>query len=351
MSNLITPMRVAIAGCGNIAGPYKTAILQHPDTLKLVGAFDVDLARAEKLAAEFDGKAYATLDELLADDSITTIVNLTVHHAHVQVITRCLEAGKHVYTEKPLALDPVEAQALVKLAESKGLRLAAAPMTFLGDAQQEAARLVRDGAIGTVRMVYADMNWDRIESWHPAPKAFFDVGPVFDVAVYPLTILTALFGSVETVQAFGGQLMPERVKTDGDTFTFEAPDWACALLRFENGVACRLTASFYTGPTRQAGIEFHGDEGTLHLGHSSTFNAPLSLMKRGAGEWVEQPVSHGDVDIDWARGLAEMALALQEGSAHKTSSARAAHVVEIASAVHRSVTTGETIRLSSRAGS
>jgi predicted dehydrogenase len=349
MSNTIAPMRIAIAGCGNIATKYTASILNYPESLQLVGAFDVDGARAEKLASEFGGKVYATLDELLADEDVETVVNLTVHQAHVEVITHCLEAGKHVYTEKPLALDPVDAQRLVELAEIKGLRLASAPMTFLGNAQQEAMRLVQTGIIGTVRMVYADMNWDRIEVWHPAPKAFFDVGPVFDVAVYPLTILTALFGSVERVQAFGGQLLPERVQTNGDTFTFDAPDWACALLQFSNGVRCRITASFYTGPTRQEGIEFHGDEGTLHLTHSSLFNAPLNLCMRGSEEWILQPVTFSESDTDWARGLVDMAQAFRNGTAHQTSAARAAHVVDIAAAVHRSISTGESVELSSRA--
>lgn len=143
--------------------------------------------------------------------------------------------------------------------------------------------------------------------------------------------------------------MPERVQTNGETFNFDAPDWACAMLQFANGTRCRITASFYTGSTRQEGIEFHGDEGTLHLTHSTLFNAPLNLCMRGTEEWVPQEVQVSASDTDWARGLVDMSHAIQSGEAHKTSAARAAHVVEIAAAVHHSISTGETVELISSA--
>jgi predicted dehydrogenase len=350
MSEITSPLRVAIVGCGNIATAYKLAILNHPDYLKLVGFNDIDSSRAENLANDIGATVYPTLEDVLADEQVELIVNLTVHHAHVETITRCLEAGKHVYTEKPLALDANDARALNALAESKGLRLASAPITFLGDAQQEAMRIVREGTLGQVRMVYADMNWNRIESWHPAPKPFFDVGAMFDVGVYPLTILTALFGSVKQVQAFGGQLMPERHTTAGEPFHFTSPDWFCALLDFENGVRCRITTSFYTGPTRQGGIEFHGDDATLHLASESAFDSALSIRARDTAEWTDHAFEKTTEGVDWARGLADLSSAIRNRHAHKASAIRAAHVVDIAASVHQSIATnGAQIQLSSRA--
>src|SRR6478736_5174689 len=105
---------------------------------------------------------------------------------------RALEAGRHVYSEKPLALHPIEARTLVELARSRGLRLGCSPSTFLGEAQQTATALVRSGRLGTVRAIYAEVDWGRIETWHPAPAPFYDVGALFDVGVYPLTLATTM---------------------------------------------------------------------------------------------------------------------------------------------------------------
>jgi predicted dehydrogenase len=184
----------------------------------------------------------------------------------------------------------------------------------------------------------------------PSTKRF-DITSPSPVPAIPLFSASNRSNGVnKRVQGFGGQLLPERVQTNGNTFTFTAPDWACALLEFENRVRCRLTASFYTGPTKQHGIEVHGDEGTLHLAHSALFNTPIELRMRGSEEWVPQEARVSESDIDWARGLVDMAHAVRSGVAHQTSAARAAHVVEIASAVHRSLQTGETVELTSRAG-
>ena len=132
---------------------------------------------------------------MLADDAVDVVVNLTVPSAHAEVTRRCLDAGKHVHAEKPLALGGPEARALAEYAAEQGVRLSCAPATLLGDAQQTAWKLVRDGSLGRVRAAYAEANWGRIERWHPGPESLYEVGPLVDVAVYPITILTAMFGA------------------------------------------------------------------------------------------------------------------------------------------------------------
>ena len=148
-------------------------------------------------------------------------MNLTIPSAHASVTAAALEAGKHVHTEKPVALRYEEARELVELAERTGRRLSCSPATLLGEAQQTAWKLVRDGALGEVRVVYAEANWGRIESWHPTPQALYDVGPLVDVGVYPLTILTAMFGPVRRVVAYGTTLEPERVTLAGEPFRLD----------------------------------------------------------------------------------------------------------------------------------
>jgi predicted dehydrogenase len=143
--------------------------------LELAGATDLVPERARKLVDRFGGRVYPALADVLADDAVDAVLNLTVQHAHPAVVRACLEAGKHVHTEKPLALASADARALVELADSNGLRLSCAPINFMGEAQQTAWRVVRSGRLGAVRVVYAEVNWDRIEAWHRAPVPFYEV--------------------------------------------------------------------------------------------------------------------------------------------------------------------------------
>jgi sugar phosphate isomerase/epimerase len=138
------PLRVVVVGCGNIAGPYGEALNRCPE-IKILGAQDLDPARAKNWVAKHGGRAYTSLDEVLADSQVEAVVNLTIQQAHVGVVTRCLQAGKHVHSEKPLAPTYAEAKKLVDLAAAKNLRLSCAPVTWLGEAQQTAWKLIRSG--------------------------------------------------------------------------------------------------------------------------------------------------------------------------------------------------------------
>ena len=142
------------------------------------------------------------------------------------------------------------ARSLVELAAERGLRLSCSPITFMGEAQQTMWRLVETGAIGAVRVAYAEVNWNRIESWHPRPEPFYRIGPFADVGVYPLTILTAIFGPARRVTAFGTVVYPNRITMDGEPFTPEAPDFGVAVVELESGTVVRLTANFYVAVTR-----------------------------------------------------------------------------------------------------
>ena len=187
---------------------------------------------------------------------------------HAEVTTPLLEAGKHVHSEKPLAGSYASARFARRLRrQTEGLRLSCSPITFLGEAQETAWRLVESGAIGRVRVAYAEVNWNRIESWHPRPEPFYRIGPFADVGVYPLTILTAMFGPARRVTAFGTVVYPDRTTMTGEQFTPEAPDFGVAVVELESGPSCvsrRTSTSRAT--TKQGGIELHGDTG---LGSSS----------------------------------------------------------------------------------
>ncbi|HWQ15881.1 MAG TPA: Gfo/Idh/MocA family oxidoreductase [Roseiflexaceae bacterium] len=348
-------LNVAIVGCGNIAGPY-AATLRPYEHIHLLGASDIDPARARAFVQEWGGQAYESLDDVLADERVDLIVNLTIHHAHPEVITKCLNAGKHVHSEKPLAMTYAEAKALVDLAEQRGLRLSCAPITFMGEAQQTAWREIRSGRLGPVRVVYCEVNWGRIESWHPNPGPFYEVGALFDVGVYPLTLVTTFFGPARRVTAYGTVLYPDRVTREGVPFHITTPDWVVAAVELANGTVVRLTTNFYVGHHgKQKGLEFHGDLGSLYIDSFQNFDAaveyspfggsyePVPLVRPG----FSMPYGERRLPTEWGRAVVEMADAIAEGRPQRATGAQAAHVVEICEAISISMRKGEPVAVTS----
>ncbi len=340
-------LNVAIVGCGNIAGRYAETLQPYPQ-IQLVGATDIDPKRAEEFAEKFGGKAYPSLEALLKDDDVQVVINLTIHHAHTEVITACLNAGKHVHSEKPLAMTYQDARSVVDLAQRKGLRLSCSPITFMGEAQQTAWKAIRDGRLGTVRVAYAEVNWGRIESWHPAPGPFYEVGALFDVGVYPLTILTTIFGPARSATAYGRVLHPDRVTKQGVPFHIDTPDFVVAAIELGNGTLVRLTTNFYVGQhSKQKGIEFHGDEASLHIDSWQNFNAAVELAPYGKPyepvPYVREPYK----GTEWSRAVVELSDAMDYGRPQRATGAQAAHVVEILCAVQSSLREGRTMEVQS----
>jgi predicted dehydrogenase len=339
-------VNVALVGCGNIAAQYARSIADEP-RLTLVGVTDVAPERASELARQFDVAHHGSLAELLADDRVETVVNLTVPQAHATVTATCLEAGRHVHTEKPVALAYDEAKALAELAKHRGVRLSCAPATLLGEAQQTAWKLVRDGALGEVRVCYAEANWGRIESWHPSPETLYEAGPVVDVGIYPLTILTGMFGPVRTVRAYGATIQPERVRRDGGVFRLSTPDFTVAALELESGVVVRLTATFWVGPGKQRGIEFHGHESSLYLASWAEFDSRLEHSIDGESYTAVPLVREPYRGIDWSRALVELVDAVARGRPHRAGAEHAAHVVEVLEAIAAAAASGGAVAVAS----
>lgn len=346
--SVLPPVGVAIVGCGNIAGPYARDMRLYP-TLALRGVTDMDSAKAAAFAAEHQTHHYPTLADLLDDPSVEIVLNLTIHHAHRDVTTQILEGGKHVFSEKPMALSYADAQGLVALAAAKGLRLASAPATLMGEAQQTAWRIIREGQLGTVRVAFAEVNWGRIEAWHPNPAPFYDVGPMQDVGVYPLTILASILGPVRRVTAAATTLYPHRITKEGVPFDLHTPDLVIAALEHEGGAVTRLTADFYVSnqTTRQTGIEFHGDEGSLFMESWHNFNSTLMQAKFGEPMHDIPLDTPTDTPTRWARGLNDLATALREGRPHRFTGELAAHVCEILEAVKNAYQSGQPVAVTS----
>lgn len=329
----------AVVGCGRIAQRYVDTLKPYTH-IQLTGAYDIDPERTREFCAKNGGKVYTSLDDVLADPSVEIILNLTIQQAHVEVIRKSLLAGKHVHTEKPMAETYADAAALVQLAEAKGLRLGSSPIVFLGEAHQTAFKLINSGQLGKVSVAYAEVNWGRIEGWHPNPVPFYQVGVLYDVAVYPLTVLTALFGTARRVHAHGSVLLPKRKKIDGKTFHLDVPDYALAHIEFSNGTLVRLTANFFVNGAntdQKSGIEFHGELGSLILSNWHDFDSPL---KFGLFQEEMKPVKllkEPFRGCEWAQSLVDLTDSMDKGKPHRAQGAQAAHVIEIISAIQSSM--------------
>jgi len=339
-------MNVAIVGAGVIAQQYAKRIGEI-DGLELAGATDVLPERAQQLVATHGGVAYDSLDALLADGAVDTVVNLTVAAAHPEVTRAALEAGKHVHTEKPVALLGEDAHELAQLARERGARLSCAPATLLGEAQQTAWKLIREGGLGDVRVVYAECNWGKLESWHPQPEGLYLAGPLVDVGVYPLTIVTAMFGPVRRVTGYATMIEPRRIRKDGLQFTLETPDFWVAACEHESGVVTRLTATFWVRPSKQRGLEFHGSGASLWMPTWGESNSRL-LQTTNGEDYEPIPLLRPAYDgFDWSLALVDLAEAIRDGRPHRMGAEHAAHVVDVLNAADRSRSDGGPVEVSS----
>ena len=175
---------VGIIGCGNISTAYLSLAPMFKG-YEIIAVADINMDNARAQAAKFDVKA-ETVEDLLAATDVDLIINLTIPAAHVSVSRSILQAGKHVYSEKPFVLSLAEAQELGDIAKAKGVLIGSAPDTFMGGSHQMARNLIDAGAIGTVTSGAAVVMSSGMEDWHPNPDFFFQKGggPILDLGPY-----------------------------------------------------------------------------------------------------------------------------------------------------------------------
>ena len=346
------PVGVALVGAGVISTQYLRNLTTFPD-VQVVGIADLDTERARAAAEEYGIPFSGDLDTVLARPEVELVVNLTIPAAHAAVARAALEAGKHVYGEKPLALDPVEGEKLLAEAATRGLRVGSAPDTFLGAGLQSALRAIAAGAIGTpVAASTAVMNFGP-ERWHPSPEFLFQygAGPLFDLGPYYLTALVALLGPVSQVAATARQGRAERVigsgPRAGTSFAVEVPTHVTALLDFEQGATAATTFSFDSALPRIQ-FEVTGTEGTLEIPDPNTFDGVLRVRGGADEDWRELPV--GGTTAGRGIGVLDMARALRTERPHRASGELAQHVLETMAAVTDSAAAGAFRGVSSRCG-
>ncbi|HET9259448.1 MAG TPA: Gfo/Idh/MocA family oxidoreductase [Acidimicrobiia bacterium] len=316
-----------IVGCGNIATRY-AADLARAGVVDLIGYYDVASDRAAALAAKHGGEAFEDLDQAI--ETAELVLNLTIFEAHYPVTKLSVERGRHVYSEKPLALRLGEALEIARLANSHEVRVAAAPFTFLGAAQATAIEWVRNARLGEVRLAYAEVNHGRIETWHPSPAPFYEVGPMLDVGVYPLAILIKAFGPVTKVRAIPSSIAPERTDLSGQTFTTGSPDYWLVDLEHGDGTKVRLTVNFYV--YGDEGIVFHGDAGSLQLESWFVPNSSLVFTPYG-GEPQAVSTPKAAPEVDWSVGVADFVSGIESGVESALNLKDSVHLVAVLEAI------------------
>jgi predicted dehydrogenase len=350
-SYMSTPIRVGIIGAGYISAAYLKAAKNFPE-LAIVSCADAQQTNAQKRGEEF-GLKVQSVDELLQDKAVDLILNLTTPQSHVQVTSQGLEAGKHVYSEKPLALNLAEAEALLKNARRYNVRLGCAPDTFLGGGQQTARKLIDDGVIGKPLGGTAFVLTPGPESWHPNPQFYYQTGggPVFDMGPYYLTALINLLGPVTRVTSIAGRGFAERIfgagPRKGEKFTVEIPTHFNALLEFEQGAIISFHASFDVQGHSHLPIEIYGTEGSLQIPDPNYFGGRVRLLRRG-GLWADMPLTHGYDDRNYRiLGVAEMAAAIRRNRPHRASDQIALHTVEVMEAIVIGGSSGKAVSINS----
>ena len=343
--------RVGIIGCGNISGIYLTNCRKLPG-LALVACADLDMARARAKAAEHGIRA-ATVDELLADPDIDLVINLTIPAVHAEVSMSALAAGKHVYTEKPLATRRADGAATLALAREKGLRVGSAPDTFLGGGLQTCRKLIDDGAIGEPVAAVAFMTGHGPEGWHPDPEFFYKpgAGPMFDMGPYYLTALVSLLGPIARVTGSARSSFPERTigsgPKQGQKIAVETPTHVAGVLDFAGGAVATLITSFDVWAANLPRIEIYGSEGSLSVPDPNTFGGPVRIRLAGDKEWRDVPLTHGYTENSRGLGVADMASAIREGRPHRASGELAYHVLDVMAAFEEASTAGRHVAITS----
>ncbi|MER8765193.1 MULTISPECIES: Gfo/Idh/MocA family oxidoreductase [unclassified Mesorhizobium] len=357
---MATKLGIGVIGCGNISKAY-FSLAPLFRGIEMRACADINMEAAKARAKEFKLRA-ETVEGLLKADDIDIIVNLTIPAVHYEVSKQILDAGKHVYSEKPFVLSVKEGLDLKKRAESKGLRIGSAPDTFLGGAHQLVRDLIDTGRLGRITSGTCHVMSHGMEHWHPNPDFFFQpgAGPVLDIGPYYITNLIQLIGPVKRVAAFASIPMTERIISSkpraGEKIPVSTPTTIHGVLEFENGAVVTLNTSWDVWSHGHAPMELYGEAGTVFVpdpnffGGDVRFTEAAKLAKK-LPKWPHpfgvpnEMHSQGMMANYRTAGLADMAIAIREGRPHRCSMELALHAVDVMTGLLRSGETGKFVAM------
>lgn len=347
-------VKIGVLGTGAISGIYFQNLTELFQEVEVIAVCDLFKEKAQEASQKYHiPKVYDTMEELFADKEVEIVLNLTRPGEHYCTTKAALLAGKHVYSEKPLAATYGEGLELAELARRQGLLLGGAPDTFLGAGIQTCRRLIDDGMIGDVIGAQARMVCHGHESWHPAPEFYYQCGggPMMDMGPYYLTALVNLVGRVKNISGMTRCSFPQRTITSqpkkGTVIDVEVPTHIAGLLQFENGAIGTVLTTFDVYYDRQACLEIYGTKGTLEVPDPNCFGGPIRLLRPQDGSFKEMPLLYDYRENSRGLGVADMAKALRTGRSVRADVQQTLHVLEILTTFEKSSQEGRTLDLAS----
>lgn len=350
----MSKLKVGVVGCGNISGIYLENLLAS-DAIEIVGVTDLDDSKSLLVGEKFGICIFESVEKMFTDPSIDAILNLTVPLAHAELNLAAIHANKHVYCEKPLALNSKDAFEIVKRAEEFGVKVGCAPDTFLGAGIQTCRNFVKSGKLGEVVAAQAFMICPGHESWHPSPEFYYEPGggPMFDMGPYYVTALVELLGSAKSVSGMARVSFPYRTITSqplsGQSIKVQTPTHITGSIEFESGCICNMVMSFDCYPYPLPHIILYGSEGTLIVPDPNQFGGEILFRSKESEKFEVVPLDPGSTENLRGIGLIEMARSIETGAPFSANSHLAAHVVEIMEAFLTSSTERTHISIVSRA--
>ena len=348
--------QVGLIGCGSIAGNYIRYAKQcYSDYFEITMVADIVLERAKARAEKFEIARYGTPEEIYNDPDIDIVLNLTVPAAHEEVTIRALESGKHVYTEKPLAITREGMIRIMETAKKCGKRVGCAPDSFMSAPAQTAKKALEDDWIGAPIGINAICAMRGNEYWRPDADFFYQkgAGPMMDMAPYYMNILINMLGGVDEVSTMSKITWDERTikvaPRRGDKMKVEVPTFVSSALRFENGVIATFVNSFDIWGTKQPYIEFYGEKGTLVLPDPNRYEGEVLVKRFSDKEWHALPQFVEYSQYGRGIGIADMIRAIEEDRPHRASAEMAYHATDVIFAMDEAGSIGKTVKVNSTA--
>lgn len=353
------PFTIGVVGTGDISDVYLSNLKLYGDIVEVVGCASRRASQAAEKAAKHGlPKAYATVDELIADPAIDIVLNLTTPESHAPINLAALRAGKHVYTEKPLGATFEESHQIMDLAAEAGRYVGCAPDTFLGGRLQTCRRLIDDGSLGDILGASAFVVSHGHEWFHPNPSYFYQpgAGPLLDIGPYYVTALLALMGPVAQCAAMSsrafGQRTIESEPRRGERIDVNVDTHVTGLLEFRSGAIATLIASFDVWDSELPRMEIYGTKGTICIEDIDPVDGPNLFggrvlfanvenyrwkglpRKQPMPEWTDVPVEHPFNSLSHREnsrgiGLVDMAYAIRDQRPARASGQMALHSVEV----------------------
>lgn len=353
------PVGIGIIGCGDVLPAYMSGLAQYDDEVRVVHCADIILERAEAAAARWGIPRWGDNESLLADRDVEVVINITPVLEHVTVSRSALAAGKHVYSEKTMAITAADARGLLELAQQHDVRFGGAPDTFLGTWGSTAKHLVETEAVGPLVAASACFAHNRVEHRHPDPRAFFRPGggPLLETGPYTISALVHLLGPVAEVVGRTRIGAPTRFFTaperTADEVTVEIPTHSAAVLTFASGVIATVMISFDVWANDLPGrIELYGTQGTISVPNPNWYDDDVKMAPVPTGwvdEWEVVP-PRGEAPAAAPRelvrgpGVVDLVRSLR-GEPHRTSGAFAVHVLDVLLAIQESSDSKRTVAL------